>query len=523
MSRYLRQSLVLLMMAMAFNAAPALAIELEKLVMPGPVIEGHADTETECSACHVAFSRDRQRVLCADCHELVQADITGGIGFHGRDPEASQADCATCHVDHEGRDANIINLDVDSFDHKVTDFELVSAHLEVDCEDCHVPPEIYRDAASTCYGCHQDDDEHSGGLGEDCADCHQPTEWLETSFDHEKDAGYALLAGHAEAECLACHVDHQYENTPTDCYSCHRDDDEHEGLNGTDCAFCHVVRSWTELLFDHQQETGFALLGQHGDIGCADCHAGNKFEVALQSECISCHLDDDEHKGRNGPDCGDCHNTVDWAESLFDHERETGFVLLGKHSEIVCADCHTGPVNEVKLEVECIACHRDDDQHEGEQGEACGDCHNEQGWTVAVRFDHDFSNFPLVGLHQEAGCNDCHESKRFREAPEECIDCHREDDEHNGTLGPACVDCHNPGGWQFWAFDHNTRTDFILDGSHEGLACEACHTEPVRDEFQMANTCAGCHRRDDVHRGEFGTDCARCHNTRTFTGATRRL
>jgi hypothetical protein len=523
MRRGIWHALGVVIVIIAGQMPVARAIDLETLVMPGPVIADHADTESECSACHVAFSRERQRTLCLDCHEDVGADIKAGTGFHGLDASARDDKCASCHTEHEGRDADVIGLDEKKFDHTSTDFILLDAHLEVECVDCHEPPAKYREAPSTCYACHQEDDEHRGGLGEDCADCHKPTEWKETRFDHTAETGYALLGGHADVSCVSCHVDHQYKDTSTDCYSCHRDDDEHEGLNGTDCAFCHVVRTWTELKFDHQEQTGFALLGQHGEIACADCHTGNKFEIALESECVSCHLDDDEHEGRNGPDCGDCHNTIDWAESQFDHERETGFALLGKHGEIVCADCHTGPVNEVKLEAECISCHRDDDQHEGEQGEACGDCHNEQGWAVAVRFDHDFTRFPLVGLHQEAVCDDCHASKRFREAPELCVDCHLEDDVHEATLGPACADCHNPGGWPFWVFDHNTRTNFILDGAHDGLACKACHTEPVKDQFQMANTCAGCHRQDDIHRGEFGADCARCHNTRSFTGATRRL
>lgn len=523
MRRLLRHVLMLSTLMLAGHVPGAGAVELETLVMPGPVIEGHADTEADCRSCHVAFSRERQRTLCLDCHEDVGADIKAGEGFHGRDPSAREDKCASCHTDHEGRDADIIGLDEQAFDHERTDFVLIGAHLEAECADCHEPAEKFREAATTCYACHQDDDEHEGGLGEDCADCHKPTEWTDTSFDHEAETGYALLGGHADVPCLSCHVDHQYKDTSAECYSCHRDDDEHDGLNGTDCAYCHVVRNWQDLLFDHARETEFPLLGRHEEIACGDCHTGNKFEVELDSQCIACHRDDDEHEGRNGEACGDCHNTSDWAESLFDHDRETGFALLGKHAEIVCADCHTGPVHEVKLESECIACHRDDDEHQGEQGEACGDCHNAQGWTVAVRFDHDLTSFPLLGLHQDAACTDCHESKRFREAPEACVDCHRDDDEHEATLGPDCADCHNPAGWKLWVFDHNTRTDFVLDGAHDGLACGACHQEPVVDEFRMASTCAGCHRQDDVHRGEFGADCERCHNTRTFKGATRSL
>lgn len=499
----------------------AAAADIERLIMPGPVIAGHADIESDCKQCHTAFKRERQRDLCIDCHEDVGADIAAGTGFHGRDESAGQDKCSSCHTDHEGRDFEVVDLDTEAFDHTLTDFSLLGKHAETACEDCHAPADKYREAPQACFGCHEDDDEHQGGLGTECGDCHQPTDWKETDFDHFDYTGYGLIGGHSDVECLACHVDHHYENTPTDCYACHADDDAHDGENGKDCAFCHTVRSWQELVFDHAAETGFALLGKHGEIGCMDCHTSTSFDDELQSECIACHRDDDAHDGINGEACGDCHTPVAWTDSSFDHDRQTDFPLRGAHAEAECQACHKQPAKEVAPPTDCYGCHAEDDAHDGQEGRDCAACHNERDWKEEVRFDHDLTLFPLIGKHRESECKSCHEDAKFKDAPEQCVDCHREDDVHAASLGEDCGLCHNPVDWKRWEFDHATQTRFVLDGAHEDLACDACHTRPLALQRLDYRQCIACHRADDVHAGEFGNDCSRCHNTSTFKGARR--
>ena len=499
----------------------ARAVELETLVMPGPVIEGHAKLESDCSSCHVAFSRNGQSALCQDCHEDVADDQKAGRGYHGLSDEARSGQCSSCHTDHEGRTADIINLDVRRFNHELTDFDLSGAHRETDCVDCHAVDSLYRDAPSACFDCHEKDDEHEGGLGNDCQTCHRTTDWTDTEFDHEADTGYALLGGHRQVECEACHVEHRYKDTPTDCYACHAGDDTHEGLNGTDCAFCHVSRSWTETVFDHAVETGFALLGRHDRIACADCHADNNFDAELGTACVDCHRDDDEHKGAYGEDCESCHSSVRWPDIKFSHDQDTDFPLHGRHADIDCVDCHVEPMPQSNPATDCFSCHQSDDKHEGQLGKMCGDCHNERDWTEKVIFDHGLTVFPLIGVHLDTECRDCHGTPRFKDAPALCIDCHRDDDTHKGTLGTACADCHNPVDWSFWTFDHNLQTQFEIDGAHLNLACEACHKRPVKSVIRLSRTCASCHRADDVHHGEFGDDCRRCHTTENFHSVER--
>jgi hypothetical protein len=488
---------------------------LESLVMPGPVIEGHSDLEDDCSSCHVAFKRRNQRALCMDCHEDVAADIATRKGFHGRDDEAREQPCAECHTDHEGRDAVIVDLDPQRFDHDVTDFALDGSHTDAECGACHPPGERHRSAPTACSVCHQDDDVHEDALGSECADCHTTEVWEEAVFDHDA-TGYPLLGRHADTLCLDCHEDRTFLGAPTDCYACHQADDVHEGRSGQQCDQCHDPSGWEETRFDHARDTAFPLDGRHGELACGDCHGDDPFRDELRTECISCHRDDDTHDGSFGAECELCHVSTDWTESRFDHERDTGHALDGAHAALACADCHTEPLFEVTLPTACNDCHADEDPHEGNLGSRCADCHNESSWEDEVFFDHDLTVFPLLGAHAEAACDDCHATRVYSEAPQACVDCHREDDPHEGRYTEACADCHNPVDWSRYAFAHDAATDFPLTGAHVGLACADCHRQPLAVLARSGERCGDCHRSDDVHDGEFGPDCGRCHSASSF-------
>ena len=229
--------------------------------------------------------------------------------------------------------------------------------------------------------------------------------------------------------------------------------------------------------------------------------------------CVGCHSAEDSHQGRNGEKCGDCHNSTDWQEVDFDHGEQTGFSLRGRHSRLSCDTCHTGNLSD-ELPDTCAECHETDDPHDGEFGK-CETCHNEKTWHDVV-FNHDFTQFPLIGFHRAEACEACHESSLFSDASEVCEDCHSEDDYHKGSLGTDCGLCHNPNGWNRWLFDHNTQTSFLLDGAHEGLECKSCHIPGAAQAAELESVCVSCHRQDDSHKGRFGSDCGRCHTTSSF-------
>ena len=111
-------------------------------------------------------------------------------------------------------------------------------------------------------------------------------------------------------------------------------------------------------------------------------------------------------------------------------------------------------------------------------------------------------------------------SREFKHAAILCAGCHGRDDTHKGTLGPKCEKCHNPNAWGLWIFDHDKQSGFALDGAHDELTCDACHTAPTTDAVMQTKVCDNCHRGDDVHSGSFGRNCDRCHSTGTFTDVT---
>ena len=501
----------LLVLALCTLALPASAATIETLLMPGKVVEGHAENESDCTSCHARFSKDTQNRLCLDCHDKVAEDVQGKMGYHGRSPQVRDAACSSCHTDHKGRDANIVLLDKELFDHSQTDFELEGSHGSAQCSACHEPDKAWRETPGMCIDCHREQDVHKGEFGEKCGDCHRSSSWSKKEFDHDT-TDFPLRGAHDKVLCAACHPNRRYKDTPMECISCHRADDVHRGGFGEKCDSCHRSTKWTTVEFDHDK-TDFKLLGAHDSVACNSCHLPGKEAKKLPTDCVDCHRADDPHKGRNGERCQDCHNSKDWSKSRFDHDKDTKFPLRGPHAKATCNACHAGGVKKDAPVRECAACHKADDVHQGDLGEKCESCHQVEGWSTRVSFDHDLTRFPLYGLHALATCESCHTQGRYASLDSGCNDCHRNDDDHKGALGESCGDCHNANGWRLWRFDHET-TDYSLTGAHKGLACNGCHRKPPADDTPTA--CVSCHEADDVHRGRFGRNCSRCHTTEKF-------
>jgi hypothetical protein len=573
------------------GVAPALAQNVESVLRPGELIQGHAKWEEECTKCHVRFERAAQDRLCMDCHKEVGVDMRDRTGYHGR--QKTQATCRSCHTDHKGRAARIVVFDKQKFDHDESDYALRGKHREVKCEKCHEPKKKYWEAPSDCNACHKKDDVHKGALGAKCADCHTDNDWKETpKFDHDK-TRFALKGKHVDTKCVDCHKKgDDYKNAPRTCIGCHKKDDEgkkgHKGLYGEKCETCHGAKAWKPATFNHDTDTKYALRGKHRSTKCADCHTGHLYKDKVGSECIDCHKKDDDsakgHKGNLGRDCAACHVEAGWKEKgKFDHDK-TDYPLLGKHRDVKCADCHKSTKykeapkdcyschkkddkheatlgtkceschserdwkdvkrfdhdkTKFKLRnahaakkvvckdchsdlkhyrdtpMDCYACHKKDDKHEGQLSLKCATCHNDRDWKTTV-FDHGLTRFPLLGKHDKVECKDCHKNARFKDAKIACVACHLKDDVHKKTLGPACEPCHNARSWKAWDFDHDKRTKYVLDGKHKGVACKACHTQPMEDKVITSTRCYSCHAKSDVHDGTYGRQCEQCHVTSSF-------
>ena len=490
---------------------------IERMVMPGEVIQGHAKYEDKCSNCHKPFSKVSQTRLCLDCHKKVAADVKGKKGYHGISGEVKDTKCRQCHTEHIGRDADVVGLDKEVFKHDETDFPLKGGHGKVACGKCHEEKKKYRESPTSCFKCHKEDDVHKEKLGKKCGDCHSPRDWRKTDFDHD-DTDFALKGKHRKVACVSCHPNNRYEDTPKECYACHKLNDVHRGLYGKKCKECHTAKKWEEIEYDHD-DTDFPLKGRHAKVECALCHKEDDLEAKIDTDCYSCHKSDDEHRGRYEKKCEDCHTPREWKKSTFDHD-DTDFPLKNKHEKVSCGACHRGAVYKEELDTGCYDCHKSDDVHKGDEGRECKQCHNTKGWGKKVLFDHDLTPFPLIGLHTVVPCESCHVDKKYGKTKSACVECHKSDDEHERKLGPECEACHNPNGWALWRFNHDRQTDFKLDGEHKGLECLACHVRPAKKKVRASSQCSTCHTEDDIHRGDFGDHCDRCHITSSFEKVT---
>ncbi len=286
---------------------------------PTGLIAEHAKTRFPLAGAHLAAACDRcheqSRVgrfvgaplECAACHQddLARATSPDHLALGYRD------DCQRCHSATAWNAAH--------FNH--TTFALLGQHRSVDCSDCHVGG-VFAGTPRDCYSCHVNDyagtqnpPHSSSGFGTSCEQCHTPIGWGAGGFLHTT---FPLQGQHASLACSACHGNGIYAGTPRDCYSCHADDyagtqnPDHAAAGfGTNCEQCHTPATWGDGRFDHDS---FPLSGNHGGLGCADCHTTGNYPAF---SCIDCHEHrkskmDSEHQGVNGyswssPACFSCH------------------------------------------------------------------------------------------------------------------------------------------------------------------------------------------------------------------------
>jgi len=366
------------------------------MMAPGPVGTSHDEFAGDCDSCHLVFD-GIPNGKCLDCHSDMAERNAKGQGWHA---EVQGQECIACHTDHHGLDASLTEVvALQAFDHAATGFPLEGAHGEPTCEECHEQP--IAKMAGSCTACH--DDVHSSALGPACGACHRPQGWdvvkaradhatnlegghaeqgcedCHTHGDHLEDdvlcsecheeahggstsacnrchrvEGWkpaefdhggctcAFPGKHQTAECLDCHDDFDWANTPLTCAGCHTDDRPHDDLGA--CSRCHTALSWTDNLFDHNKGTGFPIEGHHEQVSCAQCHTESGVFGGASTTCTSCHqARGDEAHGDFGA-CDQCHSVTSeggFAESSFDHA-STGFVLKGRHTTLGCPDCH-GP------------------------------------------------------------------------------------------------------------------------------------------------------------------------------------
>ena len=460
---------------------------------PGPMSRGHAELDgaVDCNKCHAAgYGVPNDKCLSCHTHQPLRRRIQAGRGFHASE-DVKGKECRSCHPEHieeppgSGRGRRTL---VDwkpfggkrNFDHDLAGWPLEGQHRYQKCEKCHT--DKYPKSKLRSY------------LGQ-------------------------------RQECTTCHFGTPKESGPGG-ENPHRFTDV--GL--TDCRICHDFSGWRinslkATQFDHSK-TDYPISGFHTERRCVGCHKDlSKFEVEEDSsDCIGCHEDSHRSVVSHERACSSCHTMeVKFRKTIYDHGKESGWPLRGKHRRNRCQDCHKIDSPPKAPNKACVTCHKDVHKKRFEP-EACEGCHVEQSFKRMV-YDHGAkTKFELTGKHETAACGDCH---RFGIGPKfekfksnECADCHRHLAAHCGQFGrEGCERCHVQGGDRTSKFDHSV-TRFPLERAHSDVDCQRCHKPAqlgrgpaCREAVKYTGLepgCFACHI--DVHEGSLGDDCAKCHS-----------
>jgi hypothetical protein len=497
----------------------------------------HANLEgmSNCTKCHELGDKVHNS-RCLDCHTVIKSLINSGSGYHAGS-EVKGKNCWSCHSEHHGRNFRIVNFNADNFNHDKSGFSLTGKHKTTDCDKCHkaefiLDKEIkkrkgtYLGLNTDCFSCHEDI--HQKTLGDRCDDCHN-TEAFKPApkFDHNY-AEFKLTGKHVQVECISCHkIENKngkkyqaFKNIPFgNCNACHKD--VHNGSFGPNCSKCHQTSSFKNIIaaaFDHNK-TRFPLIGKHNAVACNKCHkdpANYKMKFDL---CTDCHTD--FHKAQfvvNGmtQNCKACHNENGFHPSLFTLEMHNKgkFRLMGGHLATPCESCHYKQRDWIFIgtSVACIECHKN--IHENElkpeflTDNNCEICHQTENWHT-ITFDHNKTDFPLLGKHSSVSCGSCHTKEEngaksiiFTSQKKDCESCHK--DAHFGQFRvdgiSDCGRCHAYENWKPERFDHN-KTEFSLEGAHEKVECAKCHPRITQNgntfvKFKLEEfKCATCHKK----------------------------
>jgi hypothetical protein len=204
--------------------------------------------DTKCDSCHTVekgplYQQHKFDARCIACHKKDDQEK----GHKGQLGEK----CADCHDEKQWTGVK--------FDHNKSKFPLTGGHIKVECKKCHLTP-AYKDAKMDCYACHKDPlagqektsgDVHKGAFGKKCESCHNTRTWKSWDFDHNR-TSFKLDGKHLETKCKDCHtkpVEHVEGKLTAAraCYSCHVNDDVHDGGFGVQCERCHVTKDFRTI------------------------------------------------------------------------------------------------------------------------------------------------------------------------------------------------------------------------------------------------------------------------------------
>ena len=305
-------------------------IKVTAQLSPGDLSNLHSHLEglSNCTQCHVLGNKVSSE-KCLACHTEIKERIDLKKGYHVSS-EVKGKECIVCHSDHNGKNFQLVRLDIAKFDHNLTGFSLSLPHAKKECKDCHNTKFIteqkikdktftYLGVGQECLICHED--YHQKTLSSTCLNCHEPDVFKPASRFKHSATKFPLVGKHAKVDCIKCHKVEMTGSTKfqkfqgvvyTNCTSCHKD--PHQNKFGQNCSQCHSEESFMSVkgisTFDHNK-TDFKLVDKHLNVSCKACHKTKVTDPLKHDRCTDCHTD--YHKNqfvKNGilPDCSQCHS-----------------------------------------------------------------------------------------------------------------------------------------------------------------------------------------------------------------------
>jgi hypothetical protein len=500
-----------------------------------PLLGVHATVD--CDRCHKSETFRRFEVLgteCYSCHMENYAATTQPNHISS----GYSTQCNDCHTVYSN------TWQGSGFDHSF--FPLTQGHALNSCTQCHTSGKFTK-LSTNCIDCHSTDfnattnpNHQASNFSTTCTLCHTTVSgWKPTSFDHSK---FPLTQGHAINDCSKCHVNGNYANTSSDCYTCHKTDfnattnPNHQTLAfSTSCTTCHsTAPGWKPATFDHSK---FPLTQGHAITDCSKCHVNGNYTTTA-TDCYACHQSD--YNATTNPNhktlafstsCTTCHSTAPgWKPATFDHSK---FPLTQGHAINDCSKCHVNG-NYTNTATDCYACHQSDYNATTNPNHktlafstSCTTCHSTASGWKPTTYDH--SKFPLTQGHAINDCSKCHVNGNYTNTATDCYACHQTD--YNATTNPnhqslnfstTCTACHTTApGWKPASYtQHDAQSFPIYSGKHRGqwTNCTDCHANTSN---YKVFSCTDCHEHnkttmDSKHSGVKSyiynsTNCFNCH------------
>lgn len=386
----------------------------------------------------------------------------------------------------------------------------------------------------------------------------QPVPFLGQDIDH---IDFPLEGGHANLDCVDCHEQGAYADTPTNCSYCHT-----YAINPRLLDDLFASRFLSSGVNNPQAYPGWMpseqLYPGHFPGECSDCHINEswqpfEFDHEGVVECGSCHLEDipDSSVAGDFPQPDDGLDGLVSADVLPVSDRpfdvftaaqlvsETPFPepsinLPANHFSGECDRCHSD-VNtweEISFEHrglhECASCHELDVPPDHYQGE-CLNCHNDTDDWGVFEMDHsglrNCQSCHRIADHYSGQCSSCHNTASWISANfnhsnyTDCRSCHTRPVNHNAG---QCNRCHNTADWSQISYDHRGSQDcrdcHKTPKGHYDSSCSSCHsTRNWRATFSHTDVvdCTSCHE-PQAPSSHYPGQCSTCHGTTVWASAS---